>query len=49
MSDKFYDLYFTLQEIYMLATDATPDNWEVHCECIRSKVWKLLNEKNNNR
>lgn len=48
MSDKFYDLYFELQEIYMLAADANPDNWEVHCELIRSKVWKLLNEKNNN-
>ena len=47
MSDKYYNLYFTLQEIYMLAADATPDNWEVHCDLIRIKIWKLLNEKNN--
>ena len=47
MSDHFYDLFFELQEIYMLAADATLENWEAHCELIRTKIWKLLNEKNN--
>ena len=49
MSDKFYDLYFELQEIYMLAADADSTNWQEYCDIIRKKVFKLLDyEKNNN-
>lgn len=47
MSDKFYDLYFELQEIYMLAADADSTNWQEYCDIIRKKVYKLINEKNN--
>ena len=49
MSDHFYDLYFDLQKIYMLAADADSSNWEQHCSLICQKIFKLLNnEKNNN-
>lgn len=47
MSDKFYDFYFELQEIYMLAADADSTNWQEYCDIIRKKVYKLINEKNN--
>ena len=46
MSDNFYDLYFELQEIYMLAADADGTNWQDHCDLIAKKVFKLFNEKN---
>lgn len=48
MSDNFYDLYFELQKIYMLAADADASNWQEHCDLITKKVYKLINEKNNN-
>ena len=47
MSDNFYNLYFELQEIYMLAADADASNWQEYCDRIRRKVYKLLYEKNN--
>ena len=47
MSDNFYDLYFELQEIYMLAADADSTNWQEYCDIIRKKVYRLIYEKNN--
>ena len=49
MSDNFYDLYFELQEIYMLAADVDSNNWEQHCSLICKKVFKLLNYEKNNK
>lgn len=47
MSDNFYDLYFELQKIYMLAADADAKSWQQHCHLICKKVYKLINEENN--